>query len=330
MASCQIILENIDSPILFTQNNKTVFCNSLYKKYIKPHIDIDKYYQLNLQIKNNNHIYVEKFGDILWLVKIKNVNKGMLIEFFIKKDNTLQQNENSTYAIKPVVFSQYSHEMQNQLHAVMGLTNLLLQETKLYCMNKHDIKKYASELMISAKRLSQIDKDFNMYRKNNKLTKNMSNIILSELFSEIESLMMYDIKNNNIRFKTFSSGLAINTDRNHLMTVLTNLVGNAIKYNKKGGSVLIKAHLKKYIEIEVKDTGVGIQMQDLKKIWNPFVRLKTKKCNGTGMGLAFVKNIVRFMNWDIAVNSLPNIGSVFILKIPYVKKLQVTTINTQI
>ena len=110
------------------------------------------------------------------------------------------------------------------------------------------------------------------------------------------------------------------TDPEEMEIILNNLVSNAIKYNKDQGSVDIDIEKKMDgIEIRVKDTGIGIRNSDQEELFKDFVRIKnpeTRNITGSGLGLSIIKKIIDNNNWKITVESEPEVGSTFTVKIP--------------
>jgi len=104
--------------------------------------------------------------------------------------------------------------------------------------------------------------------------------------------------------------------------VLSNLIANAINYTPEGGKITIAAHTEKHhLCISVSDTGIGIEKEDLNRIFDRFYRVKNEKTRyiiGTGLGLPIVKSIVEAHDGMIRVESKPNHGSTFYVYIPFV------------
>jgi CheY-like chemotaxis protein len=115
------------------------------------------------------------------------------------------------------------------------------------------------------------------------------------------------------------------SDRKLLKQVLLNLLNNAIKYNRQGGSILVKTETKpKYqesivsVRISVTDTGLGIHPEDIAKLFLPFERIGAEKTRteGVGLGLAIVKKIVIAMGGSVGVDSIVEQGSTFWIELP--------------
>ncbi len=122
---------------------------------------------------------------------------------------------------------------------------------------------------------------------------------------------------------TFSDGenaVEIRGDRNLIKLACTNLLDNAIKYNRPGGRVeVLVAHGKNEISISVSDTGIGIPMKERSKIFERFYRVdkaRSRETGGTGLGLSIVKHAADFHGGTINITSTEGEGSTFTLVIP--------------
>ena len=109
-------------------------------------------------------------------------------------------------------------------------------------------------------------------------------------------------------------------NRRNMEAVLSNLITNAIKYSPDGGRVTVSAAIEAdFLSIRIQDTGIGINSEDLKLVFNQFYRVKNEKTryiNGTGLGLAIVKRIVESHEGRIKVESRPGEGSTFTVFLP--------------
>ena len=109
-------------------------------------------------------------------------------------------------------------------------------------------------------------------------------------------------------------------DGTRLKQVLTNLLSNAIKYNREGGSVTVctRRLAEGRIEIEVKDTGLGMSEQQLASLFQPYNRLGRERTNieGTGIGLVIARRLTELMGGTLDVSSQQNHGSSFRLTLP--------------
>lgn len=111
---------------------------------------------------------------------------------------------------------------------------------------------------------------------------------------------------------------AIYTDRNKLESILENLISNAIKYTPEGGEVTVRYSIDNgKLELDVSDTGTGIQAEALPHIFERYYRIAADN-RGTGIGLFLVKHYVNLLEGDISVTSELGIGTTFRLSLPIV------------
>lgn len=134
-----------------------------------------------------------------------------------------------------------------------------------------------------------------------------------DMFSEIS-------KNKNVKIKLEAdSSVELNADKSELNIIFNNLISNAIKYNKDDGLVNIKLSKNAdMLNITVSDTGIGIDSEDCKMLFNDFVRIKneqTMKITGSGLGLSTVKKLCKLYDGDVWVKSERGIGSNFFVKL---------------
>jgi signal transduction histidine kinase len=126
---------------------------------------------------------------------------------------------------------------------------------------------------------------------------------------------------------TTDSQLFVKSDRQRLKQILLNLINNALKYNREGGSIFIQTKIKPAdpvknivpVRISITDTGMGISQENLSKLFIPFERFGAEKTatEGTGLGLAVVKKLIDAMGGNLGVESTPNVGSTFWVELPH-------------
>ena len=107
-------------------------------------------------------------------------------------------------------------------------------------------------------------------------------------------------------------------DEEKLGQVLVNLVDNALKFTREGGSVTLFATAReKDVEVQVQDTGIGIDREDLPHVFERFYKVdRSRRDPGTGLGLAIVKHIVQLHGGDVRASSDPGVGSTFVFSLP--------------
>jgi two-component system sensor histidine kinase/response regulator len=112
----------------------------------------------------------------------------------------------------------------------------------------------------------------------------------------------------------------ITAGRQDIQIILNNLVSNAVKYNKDEGEVRINvSNGNAKVKIEVADTGIGMDEDELKELFKEFVRIKnskTKHITGSGLGLSIMKKLVDLYDGKVDVTSQPDVGTSFVVELP--------------
>jgi signal transduction histidine kinase len=109
----------------------------------------------------------------------------------------------------------------------------------------------------------------------------------------------------------------VRVDRDRLLQVLTNLVGNAVKYTPKGGTITLRAkQVEGLVRLSVKDTGPGIAAKDVPHLFERFWRAAGTLERGTGLGLSIAKSIVEAHGGTLWVETREGAGSTFFFTVP--------------
>ncbi|SDC70755.1 sensor histidine kinase [Williamwhitmania taraxaci] len=118
--------------------------------------------------------------------------------------------------------------------------------------------------------------------------------------------------------------MMMEVDSDEMEIILNNLLSNAVKYNKPDGKVFLEvAFANEDLVITVRDTGIGIEEEDIARLFDEFMRVKsaqTKHISGSGLGLSIVKRIVKLYNGTISVDSKLGEGTTFTITLPVVDK----------
>lgn len=216
-----------------------------------------------------------------------------------------------------------AHELKTPIFTLQSYISTLLDG------GLHDeavAMKYLQKADNSIQRMATIVQDLDTITKLEvgELRLEYSEFEIKELLYEvIESLEMLAAERGVTIYATDEACGNYNVwaDRKHIAIVLTNLITNAIKYNRprKGRVKIIFHEIDKHILIEVEDSGIGIYKTDAHRIFERFYRVeksRSREMGGTGLGLAIVKHIVEAHLQTIHVKSKPGEGSSFIFSLP--------------
>jgi CheY-like chemotaxis protein len=109
---------------------------------------------------------------------------------------------------------------------------------------------------------------------------------------------------------------ALSLDALRLREILINLLGNAIKFSERGEVTLDVGWSEGHLTTAVRDTGVGISAENLARVFEPFQRIAGSRQEGTGLGLTITRKLVELMGGTIRVDSAPDHGTEFAVRIP--------------
>lgn len=152
-------------------------------------------------------------------------------------------------------------------------------------------------------------------------------ISLEKLFASLVHEFQEMASAGGLTLQFEAHDLNVQTDPNHLRTILVNLVSNAVKYSLNG-AVRVTAHrgAQDAVVITVQDNGIGIPAHELSRVFEPFVRLRYGRdsVDGIGLGLAIVKQTADIIHAPIEVKSEVGQGTAFMLTLPRTEETQVS------
>lgn len=214
-----------------------------------------------------------------------------------------------------------THELKTPLTSIIGFIELL---KKGGGKNKETREYFYDVIDSEAQRLLHLIDDMLLLSQveNGKNTPGLTQKcdVKKEINTVLKSLTPI-AQNKNIKLSVnIEEGLAVVACDSRLQQLFSNLVSNAIKYNKPNGSIYINAYSKNgKTTISVKDTGIGIKPDYINKIFDRFYRINSADNDnipGNGLGLSIVKDIVTLYGGNISVNSQIDKGSEFIVSFP--------------
>jgi PAS domain S-box-containing protein len=220
---------------------------------------------------------------------------------------------------KSKFLARMSHELRTPLNAVLGFSQLMLQDHS----GSYDaaLRRQWLETIESAGQhlLSLINDVLELTSvEGGEVPLALCSVPLAPLVAEALSLLAPTIRERGIVVRQAALDGAVRADPTRLRQVLLNLISNAVKYNRPGGEVELRAvRHDGWVELQVADTGRGLNAEQLGHLFEPFNRLGNEGggIEGTGIGLVIVKSLVERMGGSVGVDSTPGVGSVFRLRL---------------
>jgi len=213
-------------------------------------------------------------------------------------------------------YSNITHEFRTPLTVIQGMADELENEPNKEPQEKLGlIKKNSHRLLSLVNQMLEISK---LKAGKGKLDLEQDDVLLFVKYLVEAHESFAKIKNVGLQFYSDEQELKMDFDAKKLEKVLTNLISNAIKFTPEYGKILVIAKKKNTdLEIQVKDSGIGISPEQLPYIFDRFHQANPAYENqGSGIGLALVKELVEIMNGQLKVESKPEVGTTFILNFP--------------
>jgi signal transduction histidine kinase len=234
-----------------------------------------------------------------------------------------QLNQADRLAIVGELTASLAHEVRNPLGSIRGVVDILRDELP----EEKKTSEFLAILEQETGRLNSVVENYLSFAKKQHFQ--IQKYDINDLIANVELLLSGRVKKSKIKITTTlpDSPVILDGDPQKLQQVIANLVLNATQAMPNGGDLTIEVVLNQGINqlkekwningevvcIKISDTGVGIEKQELDKIFKPFYTTREK---GAGLGLAIVKRIIEQHKWNIFVESVLQKGSTFYMFIP--------------
>ena len=238
---------------------------------------------------------------------------------------------NAANRSKTTFLNNMSHDIRTPMNAIIGYTGMAASHID----NKEQVQGYLTKIGQSSNHLLSLINDvLDMSRiESGKMTLNEKPESLSEILHALRDIVQADIHAKELEFFMDTTDVhdeEVICDKLRLNQILLNVISNSIKYTPAGGMVsvrltekAVKANGYGVYEFRIKDTGMGMNEEFLKTIYDPFTRVNSSTVSGiqgTGLGMAITKNIVDLYGGTIQVESEEHKGTEVIITLDF--KLQ--------
>jgi two-component system, sensor histidine kinase and response regulator len=210
-----------------------------------------------------------------------------------------------------------AHDLRAPLRGIQGYVAMLKDE---YASSLDDVaRNYAERACLAAGRMDKMILDLLAYGRVSHADAPMEKVDLRAHIESALSEFSADIQAKGAEVSVRMEDMQITTSRILLAQILSNLIGNALKFVQPGKKPRVEIEATRsgdHVAICVRDQGIGIDPAYVEKIFNVFEKLHTEPFPGTGIGLAIVRKAVERLGGKIAVESQPGQGARFIVELP--------------
>ncbi|SEG71700.1 cell wall metabolism sensor histidine kinase WalK [Paenibacillus sp. UNC499MF] len=254
-------------------------------------------------------------GDFNVKLNIKQASElGTLARSFEDMMHDLQQLEQ----MRREFVSNVSHEVQSPLTSISGYAQALKQVN----LADSERSRYLDIIIAEAKRMSKMSDSLlklSLLESQSQQLR-LTTLSLDEQIRRVIVALQPQWTARGLQFVLDLETLPVTADHELLNQVWTNIIGNSIKFSEDGGMISVSIqHDINTVTVRISDTGIGIPLEDQKRIFERFFkadRSHSRKVDGSGMGLAIVKQIVSLHQGDIRVESELGQGTTFIVALP--------------
>ncbi len=282
--------------------------------------DIEKFMKLKQDISIEKIVNLkEKYikFDIVRYFSDENKVEGTII---VLQDITKQEKLDN---MRKEFVANVSHELRTPLTTVKSYAETLMDID--IAENVDMVKEWLGIIDSETDRMTVLVKDLlQLSRLDNKQFElKKQKVKLNEFIKKcyLQHKILAEKKKDNYICDFIEEDLDIEIDTDRISQVMSNIIGNAIKYSPEKSTILIfMEHIDKYVKISVKDNGIGIPKEDLPRIFERFYRVdkaRSRAMGGTGLGLAISKEIIELHGGMIKVESEYEKGTTMTVFIPY-------------
>lgn len=292
---------------------------AINSKWINLETDIDYGQIIRILVIGGAFIFVVFGISFFWIARLrKEIRQRMLIQKDLEEAKIESDKANE---FKSSFLARMSHEIRTPLNAITGMA-YLLKKTDLTLTQRM----YADRITQASSNMLSIINDILDYSKieAGKIELETASFSMDQVIQDVVNIVSYKIEEQGIGFKLSKDPLVPNWffgDSKRIEQILLNIMNNAAKFTNKGEvsldiRLIAKENDKYHLSFTIMDTGIGIDDEQLKKLFAPFIQGDssiTRRFGGSGLGLSIVKNLIDMMGGSIQVFSTPGEGSTFVI-----------------
>jgi two-component system, sensor histidine kinase and response regulator len=281
---------------------------------------ITSYASLDLAVKATNNGAFNFMPKPFTPEELRSSIEGITKHLFLKRMTRKMNREGKQVRFQ--FLSVLSHELKSPINAIEGYLKIMKERQVGDNLSDYDAMLDRSLERIKGMRNLIMDMMDLTRLESGKKVRELKKVDLNQVARiAMDTMEPMSIQKNVRMYLDAPENLFISADPDEIEIILNNLVSNAVKYNREGGSVhVVLRQIDSAIKIKVEDTGIGMKEEDISLLFQEFVRIKnekTKMITGSGLGLSIIKKLVEDnYSGSISVKSTPDVGSVFEVKLP--------------
>lgn len=260
---------------------------------------------------------------------------GAVIRYFVIKNKRKrmralrimeQQHKEDIYESKLRFFTNIAHEFCTPLTLIYGPCSRILSIKNI----DKSVTKYTQIIQQNAERLNGLIQDLIDFRRIETGYKKaqIEELNISDVLKKVSESFTVLSESQNISFEKYiPDNIIWNSDRNFIVTIVTNLISNAFKYTSQNGKVDVRMEeVDDLLRVIITNTGKGIKEEDISKIFDRYSVLdnfenqdRSDLWSRNGLGLAISYSMVNMLNGEMRINSIPNEKTDFIVELPVIE-----------
>jgi signal transduction histidine kinase len=224
--------------------------------------------------------------------------------------------------VKSDFLAMMSHELRTPLNAIGGYATLMLDDIPTPASEGQ--RNYLTRIVKAQRHLLGLIEAVLTHAKlqAGRMTYRMASARMWELLDAIEPMLAPQLAAKELTYECdgCDGRLIVRCDREKAVQILLNLLSNAVKFTPRGGRIIVRTIVRSpaWVDVAVRDTGVGMTAQQVATVFEPFVQFDnqlTRKESGTGLGMPISRDLARGMGGDLTVESELGVGTEFTLSL---------------